>query len=349
MVGDPNAASGRSSHPSGSGSRNRVGMAGVADFIEHHYRHFNAAALVDAAKGYVDHLAGGGKMMVTLAGAMSSAELGLSLAEMIRAGHVHAITCTGANLEEDVFNLVAHDHYVRISHYRDLTKADEQALLERHLNRVTDTCIPEEEAIRRIEDVILEAWQSADASGERLFPHEFLYRILLNGSLEQHYQIDPADSWLLAAAEKNLPMVVPGWEDSTLGNIYAAHCLVGDVKNVHTVRSGIEYMMVLADWYTDISKDAGIGFFQIGGGIAGDFPICVVPMLEQDLLRSTRKWAYFCQISDSTTSYGSYSGAVPNEKITWGKLDVTSPSYIIESDATIVAPLIFAWVLERSA
>ncbi|MDA0875318.1 MAG: deoxyhypusine synthase family protein [Bacteroidetes bacterium] len=324
-------------------------MSGVADFIEHHYRHFNAAALVDAAKGYVDHLAGGGKMMVTLAGAMSSAELGLSLAEMIRAGHVHAITCTGANLEEDVFNLVAHDHYVRIPHYRDLTKADEQALLERHLNRVTDTCIPEEEAIRRIEDVILDAWQAADASGERLFPHEFLYRILLNGSLEKHYQIDPADSWLLAAAERNLPMVVPGWEDSTLGNIYASHCLVGDVKNVHTVRSGIEYMMVLADWYTDISKDTGIGFFQIGGGIAGDFPICVVPMLEQDLLRPTRKWAYFCQISDSTTSYGSYSGAVPNEKITWGKLDVTSPSYIIESDATIVAPLIFAWVLERSA
>lgn len=349
MVGDPNANKGQSSGSVRDGSRNRIGMAGVADFIEHHYRHFNAAALVDAAKGYVDHLAGGGKMMVTLAGAMSSAELGLSLAEMIRAGHVHAITCTGANLEEDVFNLVAHDHYVRIPHYRDLTKADEQALLERHLNRVTDTCIPEEEAIRRIEDVILEAWQSADASGERLFPHEFLYRILLNGSLEKHYQIDPADSWLLAAAEKNLPMVVPGWEDSTLGNIYAAHCLVGDIKNVHTVRSGIEYMMVLADWYTDISKDAGIGFFQIGGGIAGDFPICVVPMLEQDLLRDTRKWAYFCQISDSTTSYGSYSGAVPNEKITWGKLDVTSPSFIIESDATIVAPLIFAWVLERSA
>ncbi len=330
------------------GPRNRVGMAGVADFIEHHYRHFNAAALVDAAKGYVNHISGGGRMMVTMAGAMSTAELGLSLAEMIRQGHVHAITCTGANLEEDVFNLVAHDHYVRIPKYRDLTAADEQALLERHLNRVTDTCIPEEEAIRRIEGVILEAWQDADAKGERYFPHEFLYRILLNGSLEQHYQIDPADSWLLAAAEKNLPIVVPGWEDSTLGNIYAAHCLVGDIQNVHTVRSGIEYMMVLADWYTETASQHKIGFFQIGGGIAGDFPICVVPMLEQDLQRDTRKWAWFCQISDSTTSFGSYSGAVPNEKITWGKLDESSESHIIESDATIVVPLIFAWVLERA-
>jgi deoxyhypusine synthase len=324
-------------------------MNGVADFIEHHFRHFNAAALVDAAKGYVNHLSNGGKMMVTLAGAMSTAELGLSLAEMIRQGHVHAITCTGANLEEDVFNLVAHDHYVRIPKYRDLTAADEQALLERHLNRVTDTCIPEEEAIRRIEDVILRAWKDADGKGERLFPHEFLYRILLDGSLEHHYQIDPADSWLLAAAEKNLPIVVPGWEDSTLGNIYASHCVTGTIANVHTVRSGIEYMMVLADWYTEISRDANIGFFQIGGGIAGDFPICVVPMLEQDLQRETRKWAWFCQISDSTTSFGSYSGAVPNEKITWGKLDENSESHIIESDATIVVPLIFAWVLERSA
>ena len=349
MVGPRRNAGTDSDRPVDAVSLNRAGMNGVADFIEHHFRHFNAAALVDAAKGYVNHLSNGGKMMVTLAGAMSTAELGLSLAEMIRQGHVHAITCTGANLEEDVFNLVAHDHYVRIPKYRDLTAADEQALLERHLNRVTDTCIPEEEAIRRIEDVILRAWKDADGKGERLFPHEFLYRILLDGSLEHHYQIDPADSWLLAAAEKNLPIVVPGWEDSTLGNIYASHCVTGTIANVHTVRSGIEYMMVLADWYTKISRDANIGFFQIGGGIAGDFPICVVPMLEQDLQRETRKWAWFCQISDSTTSFGSYSGAVPNEKITWGKLDENSESHIIESDATIVVPLIFAWVLERSA
>jgi deoxyhypusine synthase len=320
----------------------------ISDFIEHHYRHFNAAALVDAAKGYVDHLQKGGKMMVTLAGAMSTAELGLSFAELIRRGHVHAITCTGANLEEDVFNLVAHDHYVRIPRYRDLTPADEEALLERHLNRVTDTCIPEEEAIRRIEKAVLDHWVSADRAGERYFPHEFLYRILLSGVLEEHYQIDPADSWLLAAAEKNLPIIVPGWEDSTLGNIFAGHVIKGTVKNVHTVRSGIEYMTFLADWYRKEVPDTGVGFFQIGGGIAGDFPICVVPMLEQDLeLDDVKRWAYFCQISDSTTSYGSYSGAVPNEKITWGKLSADTPSYVIESDATIVAPLIFTYVLER--
>ncbi len=318
----------------------------VSQFIRHHFRHFNAAALVDAANGYSRHLDEGGSMLVTLAGAMSTAELGLSLAEMIRQGKVQAISCTGANLEEDVFNLVAHDHYERVPHYRDLTPADEQALLERHMNRVTDTCIPEMEAMRRIEAAVLEEWEAADRAGERYFPHEFMYRILLGGKLAGSYQIDPKDSWLLAAAERNLPMFVPGWEDSTLGNMYTGHVISGDVKNVHTVRTGIEYMMELADWYQRTAAQSSIGFFQIGGGIAGDFPICVVPMLHQDLQRpEVPLWGYFCQISDSTTSYGSYSGAVPNEKITWGKLGMDTPKYIIESDASIVAPLIFAQIL----
>ncbi len=320
--------------------------AAVYAFIRHHFRHFNAAALVDAAEGYRAFVADGGQMLLAMAGAMSTAELGLSLAEMIRRDKVHAISCTGANLEEDIYNLVAHDHYVRLPHWRDLTPADEHALLQRHLNRVTDTCIPEEEAIRRIEDAILQAWLAADAAGERYFPHEFLYHILRRGELEPYYQIDPRHSWMVAAAEKNLPLFVPGWEDSTTGNIYASHCLRGALRNVHTVRSGIEYMLALSQWYIAHSLDHAPGFFQIGGGIAGDFPICVVPMLRQDMqLTDIPLWGYFCQISDSTTSYGSYSGAVPNEKITWEKLGVTTPKYLIESDATIVAPLIFACVL----
>jgi len=318
----------------------------VSKFIDHHYRHFNSASLKDAADAYSRHLESGGKMLVTLAGAMSTAELGLSFAEMIRQDKVHGIVCTGANLEEDVFNLVAHDFYERIPNYRDLTPADEQALLERHMNRVTDTCIPEMEAMRRIENQILEEWMAADRAGERYFPHEFFWKILDHSSLRESFQINPSDSWLLAAKEKNLPMFVPGWEDSTLGNMYAAHCMQGDVKNVHTVRTGIEAMIALSEWYVPTSGKSPVGFFQIGGGIAGDFPICVVPMLHQDLGKTdVPLWGYFCQISDSTTSYGSYSGAVPNEKITWGKLGEATPKFIIESDATIVAPLIFAKVL----
>ncbi len=346
----------------------------MREFIEHHYRHFNAAALTDAAQGYERHLAGGGKMFVAMAGAMSTAELGLSLAEMIRNDKVHAICCTGANLEEDIFNLVAHDHYERIPHYRNLTPQDEKNLEHAGLNRVTDTCIPEAEAFRAVEKPMLELWRRSASAGERLFPHEFLYRLLGEGQLEASYQIDPKNSWLIAAAERELPIFVPGWEDSTLGNVFVAHVLNGDLPGYDTVRGGFETMGALAEWYVHTTMglaladlpvvdpgDTGqggsmraipaseavrtVGFFQIGGGIAGDFPICVVPLIHQDLRRACPYWGYFCQISDSTTSYGSYSGAIPSEKITWGKLDVDTPMYVIESDATIVAPLIFAHVL----
>ena len=323
-----------------------VKMGSISEFIERNYRHFNAAVLKDAADAYIAHLDRGGKMMITVAGAMSTAELGVSLAEMIRRDKVHAITCTGANMEEDLFNLVARSKYERIPNYRELNAQQERELLLRHLNRVTDTCIPEEEAMRRIERAVLDEWVAASESEQRKFPHEFLYKILRECRLKRFYEIDAADSWMIAAAHKDLPLFVPGWEDSTLGNIYAARCITGAISNVLTIRSGIEYMIELAAWYRQVSEDASVGFFQIGGGIAGDFPICVVPMLNQDVVSTpVPEWGYFCQISDSTTSFGSYSGAVPNEKITWGKLSVDTPRFIIESDATIVAPLIFAKIL----
>jgi deoxyhypusine synthase len=300
---------------------------------------------LQAADAFRGHLEKGGKMFLAMAGAMSTAEIGVSLAEMIRQDRIHAVSCTGANLEEDIFNLVAHDFYERIPHWRELSPQDEKALLDRNMNRVTDTCIPEEEAMRRIEKVVRDEWIALDARGESLFPHEFMYRILQKPELQASFQIDPKDSWVYAAMQKNLPIFVPGWEDSTLGNMYAAACLKGEVKRTHTVRMGIEAMMSLARWYEDVSPRHSIGFFQIGGGIAGDFPICVTPMLRQDMEKDVPLWGYFCQISDSTTSYGSYSGAVPNEKITWEKIGVDTPRFIIESDGSIVAPLVFAYVL----
>lgn len=318
----------------------------ITEFLERHFLHFNAAVLIEAAHAYGRHLDKGGYMLMTLAGAMSTAELGISLAEMIRQKKVHAICCTGANLEEDIFNLIAHNSYKRIPNYRDLTPADDFALYENSMNRVTDTCIPEDEAIRKLEKAILDEWISADKAGAHFFPHEFLFKLLRDGRLSDSYEIDVSDSWLYAAMEMDLPIFVPGWEDSTLGNMYAAHCMLGDIKNVSTVKAGIEYLLHLADWYLVNSKQHSLGFFQIGGGIPGDFAICVVPMLSEDVkMEGVPLWGYYCQISDSTTSYGSYSGAPPNEKISWGKLGVDTPRFVIESDASIVAPLIFAIVL----
>lgn len=322
-------------------------MGHIKSFIKHNYRHFNAAALVDAAEGWIQHVDAGGKMLLTLGGAMSTAELGISIAELIRQGKVHALSLTGANLEEDMFNLVAHDHYARVPHYRDLSGKDEVELHAKGMNRVTDTCIPEEEAMRKVEKPLIDLWREAEANDERLFPHEYFYRLIQRGVLKSEYQIDPKDSWLVAAAERNLPIVVPGWEDSTVGNFVVANAIQGVIKSTAIVKSGLEYMAYLQQWYSETQAQSSIGFFQIGGGISGDFPICVVPMIQQDLQRDVALWGYFCQISEATTSYGSYSGAVPNEKITWGKLDVETPKFVIESDATIVFPLVAAFVLDH--
>ena len=322
----------------------------ISNFLDQHFLHFNARELVASAKGWRDHLDGGGKMLVSLAGAMSTAELGISLAEMIRQEKIHAISCTGANLEEDVFNLVAHNEYELVPHYRDLSPADERALLEKGFNRVTDTCIPET-VMRHIEDHFMNICAENASAEKSLTPAEVFFEIFASGSLKPHYQIPPENSWMLAAWEKGIPVFCPGFEDSTLGNIFAARVIEKKISSHHALTNGTQQMENLVNWYLETDgapqerNGLGIGFFQIGGGIAGDFAICAVPTIIQDLKKDIRLWQYFAQISDSTTSYGSYSGAVPNEKITWCKLAEDTPTFMINSDASIVAPLIFAYVL----
>lgn len=316
----------------------------VSKFMEHNFRHFNARETLAAAKAYKQFVAEGGKMFMSLAGAMSTAELGLTLAEMIRQDKVHAISCTAANLEEDLFNLFAHNEYRVIENWRALSVEDEVALWESGFNRVTDTCIPET-VMKHMQKRLTKYWQQQAEIGQGLFAYEYFYKLLDEEDLKQHYQIPVKDSWVMAAKEKNIPIFSPGAEDSTLGNMFTARVIDGTVKCHSALRSGTEQLAELAKWYEAASSQAPIGFFQIGGGIAGDFSICVVPMLIQDLAREVPLWSFFAQIGDAVTSYGGYSGAVPNEKITWTKLSRDCPKFMIQSDATIVAPLIFAYVL----
>ena len=320
-------------------------MQSVSAFMEKHFRHFNARETVDAAKAWRSLLDSGGEMFVAMAGALSTGEIGISLAEMIRRGKVHAVACTAANLEEDIFNLFAHGDYRMVPHYRDLSPEDERRLRDEGLNRVTDTCIPES-VMRHTEGVLIGMWADAAEAGTSLFPWEYVYALLDRPELREHYAIPPEDSWVLAAKEAGIPVYSPGWEDSTHGNIFTARVMQGRIGSHRAVKSGTEQLEHLAKWYLERAKrGTRVGFFQIGGGIPGDFAVCAVPMLIQDCREDVPVWAYFAQISDSTTSYGSYSGAVPNEKITWFKLGVDTPKFMINSDASIVAPLIFSYVL----
>ncbi|HMO15007.1 MAG TPA: deoxyhypusine synthase family protein [Pirellulaceae bacterium] len=316
----------------------------VLEFVLRNYKNFNARSTRDALLSYWQHVQSGGKMFWTLAGAMSSAQLGITLAPAIREGLVHGISTTGANLEESLFRLVAHDSYKDFPDYRYFRKSDDTRILKQRMRRVTDTSIPEDEAFRAVEKILVPMWERASNDKQRRFWHEYFYELVLRIPAKLH-QGKADECWLLAAAKQNLPMVVPGYEDSTFGNIFASHVKHEDCE-ASIVKSGIEYMAEFYDQYRQLSEGSGLGFFQIGGGIAGDFPICVVPSIKYDLEQKVKPWAYFCQISDSTTSYGSYSGATPNEKITWDKLTETTPMFVIESDATIVAPLVLSALLE---
>lgn len=317
-------------------------------FILRNYCNFNARQLRDALIAYWRHIQSGGKMFWAVAGAMSSAQLGITLAPAIRQGLIHGLSVTGANLEESLFRLVAHHSYHDFPDYRYLTKDDDTQLLEQRLRRVTDTSIPEDEAFRAVEALIVPMWQSASRDGQRRFWHEFFYELIQQITPEK-CEGDRTECWLLAAAEHKLPLVVPGYEDSTFGNIFASYVKSGECSAA-IAKSGIEMMAAFYNQYRDLSSTpAGVGFFQIGGGIAGDFPICVVPSIKYDLQEPVRPWSYFCQVSDSTTSYGSYSGATPNEKITWDKLTRDTPMFVIESDATIVVPLLLTALLECQA
>lgn len=315
----------------------------VRDFIQRNYRHFNAGALSDCIESMRTFLDNGGRLMITLAGAMSTAEIGKTLAPAIRSQKVHAICCTGANLEEDLFNLIARSDYERIPNWRDFSPSDDLDLHERGLNRVTDVAIPEQEAIRYVEKQMLELWKDAEAAGDRRFPHEYIYDLLLHGDLD--FDGDPNESWLMAAADANLPIFTPGWEDSTLGNILVARVIDLTLSSQDIVLSGLHAMQTLADWYRE--DDSPTGLLQVGGGISGDFPICVVPMLRQDVGIDVNLWSWFAQISESRPSYGGYSGAPPNEKISWGKLSLETPTFVIESDASIVLPLILEAIMEN--
>lgn len=314
------------------------------EFILKNYKNFNARATRDALLAYWRHIESGGKMFWAVAGAMSSAQLGIVLAPAIREGLISGMSVTGANIEESLFRLVAHHSYKDFPDYRYFTKEDDTKILKDRMRRVTDTSIPEDEAFRVVEKQIVPTWIEASKASIRRFWHEYFYELIKNIDKNKH-EGNAEECWLLVAAEMNIPIVVPGYEDSTFGNIFASHVKTGEC-DARIAKSGIEYMAAWYDQYQKLSEGKGVGFFQIGGGIAGDFPICVVPSIKYDLGKDVRPWAYFCQISDSTTSYGSYSGATPNEKITWDKLTKDTPMFVIESDATIVAPLIVTALLE---
>lgn len=327
----------------------------VSAFAERSLLHCNGGSTMQAALWLKDHLAHGGKLVVTIAGALSSFQIGVTLAELIRKNKVHLVSATAANHEESYYRYVAHSHYAYIPRYTELTPEQEAELRDAGLRRITDTFLPEDESVRIIEPHLLNMWKDAERKGERYFPHEYFRRLFAEELIKPDPMANPNDCWTYAAYEKDIPIVIPGFEDSTTGNIFASYTYGGKyrkdksfVLDQNIMKSGLEYFTSLYDWYMKESKLSPIAFLQLGGGIAADFPICIVPSLKHDLQYrgKVRDWAGFIEIGSSPMSYGSYSGAGGKEKITWDKLSTKSYYQIIQSDVTVAFPWIAAVLLD---
>lgn len=308
---------------------------------------------MEAALWLKRHLKGGGKLVVTIAGALSSFQVGVMLAELIRKNKVHLISATGANHEESYYRYVAHSHYAYIPRYTELTPKQEAELRDAGLRRITDTFLPEDESVRIMEPHLLKMWKDAEKKKQSFYPHEYFRRLFSEKLIKADPKANPEDCWAYAAYEKDIPVVIPGFEDSTMGNIFASYTYSGSHKkkgatsvNSSVMKSGLDYFHLMYDWYFKESKKHPIAFLQLGGGIAADFPICVVPSIKHDLqLHNVRDWAGFIEIGSSPMSYGSYSGAGGKEKITWDKLSTDSYYQIIQSDVTVAFPWIAAVLL----
>ena len=328
--------------------------APVSSFAGQTLLHCNGGSTMQAALWLKNHLDEGGKLVITIAGALSSFQVGVMLAELIRQNKVHLVSATAANHEESYYRYVAHSHYACIPRYTELTPEQEAELRDTGLRRITDTFLPEDESVRIMEPHLLKMWKDAQKKGERHFPHEYFRRLFSESLIKPDPMANENDCWAYAAYKKNIPIVIPGFEDSTMGNIFASYTYGGKYRNDEgpvldpcIMKTGLEYFTSLYDWYMDTAKRSPIAFLQLGGGIAADFPICIVPSLKHDLkLHSkVRDWAGFVEIGSSPMSYGSYSGAGGKEKITWDKLAITSYYQIIQSDVTVAFPWIAAVLL----
>lgn len=337
-------------------ARQRKVSGAVSQYAARTLKHINGGATLEAALWLKQHVQRGGKLVVTIAGALSSFEIGITLAELIRKNKVHLVSATGANHEESYYRYVAHSHYAHIPRYTELTPEQEAELRDAGLRRITDTFLPEDASVRIMEPHLLRMWKQAQANGQRYFPHEYFRRLFADKLIKPDPQANPQDCWTYAAYQKNIPIVIPGFEDSTMGNIFASYTYAGQyrpqpkvVLDPTIMKGGVEYFTWLYDWYMRESKNHPIAFLQLGGGIAADFPICVVPSLKHDLGMhgKVRDWAGFVEIGSSPMSYGSYSGAGGKEKITWDKLSTKSYYQIIQSDVTVVFPWIAAVLLGK--
>ncbi len=337
----------------------------VTNFLVKTKLHCNAGKVTEAGFFLKQHCDDGGTIFVSMSGAGSTFQMGKTLAKLISEGKVGGLSVTGANLEESLYRYIAFSEYAYIPRYAELTKHEEQELAEAGLRRITDTFLPEDESVRIILPKMRKLWEKAQREGKSYFWHEYFFQLFEHNLIKADPATSAEDCWLYQAWKHKVPVYVPGAEDSTMGNIFAQLCYKGKDKflskykekkplSLSIIKHSFEYMHHLAETYMKIATKRAVAHLQLGGGIAADFWICVIPHLKKDYLwRKPIKFQAktipalkgFIEVSSAPTSQGSYTGAGGNEKITWEKLNTESFSLRIDADYTTVLPDLAAIIL----
>jgi len=277
---------------------------------------------------------------LTLSGAMTIAQMSLVICDMIDRGMIHSITSTGA--------LMAHGLVpgLGLKHFKYNPKDDDEKLAKLGLNRVTDVLEPETN-FDHIDEIMSAAL--ATFSGRETISPSALHAAL-GKYLEDHHPDHRAI--LLSAYRKKVPVFVPAFTDSELGN---------DVYCTNKIRELTGKKRIVMDMEKDTAKllelmtsHASAGIWTFGGGVPRNWTQNVSPLIEIYNNRIAghgpklpmRKYGFGIRCCPDRPHFGHLSGCTYEEGMSWRKFHFNMKQAQIQADATQVEPFLVKYIMD---
>jgi deoxyhypusine synthase len=294
---------------------------------------FNGGRLAEGCDLFGRMIDSGATIALTVTGAMSPAGMGGAIQAMIEAGFVDLVIATGANLYHDL-------HFaLKLPVVQGHFQVDDRELYRAGIERIYDVFITEDSLLDTdafVREALEKAPRALRARISTPQLHHYLgHLVLQNAAL-------PEKSWVATAARYDVPVFTSSPGDSSIGMNVAAMKLRGGET---TIDPDLDVLHSTAIVY-----DAKLnGVVILGGGSPKNFYLQTQPTLWQILDLNRGGHEYVLQISTDSPQWGGLSGATPSEAISWGKVqaNMLKNHVVVYSDATVAAPLVFAYALSN--
>ena len=268
--------------------------------------------------------------ILCLAGSLVSAGLKNTIADLIKHNMIDVVVSTGAIVvDQDFFEGLG------FNHYRGFVNADDEQLRELMIDRIYDTFIDEEDlrvcdmTVKKIAD-----YMEPGAYSSR----EFIYEM----GKYLHKNKKNAQSFVLEAYKKDVPIFCPAFSDSSAGFGLVFHQTQKKGKNVaiDCVKDFRELTEIKVK-----SKDTGI--IMIGGGVPKNFVQDTV--VAADILGvNAPMHKYAVQLTVADERDGALSGSTLKEAHSWGKVD-QGFEQMVYGEATVNFPLLASYVYHKES